>query len=130
MDAEHELLEFAGSPKTDFAHVDAPLNSEQKDSLPIGRNPQQDHDVHTLARLGKRQVLKVRSRQLTADFILALTTIQQRRFGFMNNAELQLHGFGHMGGRSSVGVLHCEEDCYCCSLSAQSVYRTSQSKGA
>ena len=61
MDAEHELVDFGGSPKTDFAQVNAPLNSEQKDSLPIGRNSEQDHDVHTLARLGKRQVLKVRT---------------------------------------------------------------------
>ena len=60
MDAEHELVEFGGSPKTDFAQVDAPHNSEQKDSTPIGSSSQQDHDVHTLARLGKRQVLKVR----------------------------------------------------------------------
>ena len=60
MDAEHELVDFGETPKTDFALIDIPLNEEQKDSLPVGTNTQHDRDVHTLARLGKRQVLKVR----------------------------------------------------------------------
>ena len=60
MDVEHELVEFGETPKTDFAQIDIPFNEEQKDSFPIGTNSQQDRDAHTLARLGKRQVLKVR----------------------------------------------------------------------
>ena len=59
MDAEHELVEFGHPPKTEFAQLDAPLNGEQKNSLPIGNDSEHDRDVHTLARLGKRQVLKV-----------------------------------------------------------------------
>ncbi|KAL9064200.1 MAG: hypothetical protein Q9161_009020 [Pseudevernia consocians] len=62
---QHELIEFGDSPKSGFAQVDAHLNGEQRDSLPIGAEFQNDRDAQTLARLGKRQVLK-------------------RRFGFMS----------------------------------------------
>ena len=57
---QHELIEFGDSPKSGFAQVDPHLNGEQRDSLPIGADSQNDRDAHTLARLGKRQVLKVR----------------------------------------------------------------------
>ena len=85
MDVEHELVGFGETPKTDFAQVDVPLNEEQKDSWPIGLDSQHDRDAHTLARLGKRQVLKVRSStELPLTLILALIIVRQRRFGFMS----------------------------------------------
>ena len=84
MNAEHELVEFGHSPKTYIAQLDAPLNGEQKDLLPIGNDSGHDRDVHTLARLGKRQVLKVGPPKLTAHRVLALIMFWQRRFGFMS----------------------------------------------
>lgn len=61
MDAGHELVEIDNVSKTTrFAHFDPPYKEEQQDSAPVGTHSRRSHDVNTLARLGKRQVLKVR----------------------------------------------------------------------
>ena len=60
MDNEHELVEFGNSPATDFEQINTSPRGQQKDSLEIGSGFRNDHDTQTLARLGKRQVLKVR----------------------------------------------------------------------
>lgn len=59
--AEHELAQFEAVTKTtEFAQFEPPSCEEQKDSLPIEMSSS-DRDADTLARLGKKQVLKVRS---------------------------------------------------------------------
>ena len=75
MDAEQELTEFGRPLKTEFAQLDTPLNREQMNSLPTGNDSQHDRDVHTLARLGKRQVLKVRPPRVTARRDLVLSNV-------------------------------------------------------
>ena len=59
--AKKELAEFSAVPETrNSLQFDTPSKGEQQDSLPIVSGLHHDQDTNTLARLGKRQVLKVR----------------------------------------------------------------------
>ena len=58
--ADHELVELRVPSNTELTLSDAPLKGKQKDSLQIRTHSSHDRDAYTLARLGKRQVLKVR----------------------------------------------------------------------
>ena len=61
MENNHDFVPTIAGPKgTAYSDFDPPAKGELQDSLPDGRSANSDKDVHTLALLGKKQVLKVR----------------------------------------------------------------------
>ena len=100
--AEHELMELGVSPNTDYTQANVTFKSEHSHPTITQTDSFHDRDADTLAHLGKRQVLKVRS---IHELVVGLdgsdryATAQVRPYV---NAELQLHSTGYMGRYSGV----------------------------
>ena len=95
--AEHELMELEVPPNKDLTQANVTLKSEHNYPTVTQTDSCHDRDADTLARLGKRQVLKVRHNR---ELLVAWEDADGYAIAQVRphvDAELQLHCTGHVG---------------------------------